>query len=131
MFDPFGGAGIMFTIIPIIVCIGFVLVFGLMIYWVVRGARQWKRNNESPVLTVDAKIVTKRSDVSYHHNSNISNNAMDATFSSMDYYVTFEVQSGDRMEFHVSGEEFGQLAEGDTGKVTFQGTRYLGFTRGI
>ncbi len=34
------------------------------------------------------------------------------------------------MEFHVRGEEFGLLAEGDTGKVTFQGTRYLGFTRG-
>ena len=45
------------------------------------------------------------------------------------YYVTFQVESGDRMEFHVSGQEYGLLAEGDRGKVTFQGTRYLGFAR--
>lgn len=45
------------------------------------------------------------------------------------YYVTFEVESGDRMELHVPGREYGQLAEGDKGKLSFQGTRYLGFER--
>ena len=44
------------------------------------------------------------------------------------YYVTFQVESGDRMEFSVSGREYGLLVEGDTGRLTFQGTRYLGFT---
>ena len=34
-----------------------------------------------------------------------------------------------RMEFHVSGLEYGMLAEGDTGRLTFQGTRYLSFER--
>ena len=29
------------------------------------------------------------------------------------YYLTFEVESGDRMEFVVNGEEFGMCAEGD------------------
>ena len=33
------------------------------------------------------------------------------------------------MEFHVSGLEYGMLAEGDTGSLTFQGTRYLSFER--
>jgi hypothetical protein len=46
-----------------------------------------------------------------------------------DGYVTFEVESGDRMEFHVAGHEYGMLIEGDTGNLTFQGTRYLGFDR--
>ena len=45
------------------------------------------------------------------------------------YYVTFQVESGDRMELRLSGTEYGQLAEGDTGKLSFQGTRYLGFER--
>jgi hypothetical protein len=45
------------------------------------------------------------------------------------YYVTFQVESGDRMEFHVSGEEYGLLVEGDYGDLSFQGTRYLGFVR--
>jgi len=129
-FDPYAGPGIMFTIVPAIVAIGFIVVIGMIIYRAVQSAQQWKRNNESPVLTVDARVVTKRTDVSHHHHVNTTNNTMDTGYSTTYYYVTFEVESGDRMEFHVRGEEFGLLAEGDTGKVTFQGTRYLGFTRG-
>lgn len=46
------------------------------------------------------------------------------------YFVTFEFESGDRVEMPVDGSEYGLLVEGDTGKLTFQGTRYLGFSRG-
>ena len=49
------------------------------------------------------------------------------TFTS--YYVTFQVESGDRMEFEASDMEYGMLAEGDRGMLTFQGTRYLNFRR--
>lgn len=49
--------------------------------------------------------------------------------SSTSYYVTFQVDSGDRMELSVSGSEYGVLAEGDKGQLTFQGTRYLTFDR--
>ena len=45
------------------------------------------------------------------------------------YYVTFQVESGDRMEFSVGGTDFGMLAEGDHGNLSFQGTRYLSFER--
>ena len=45
------------------------------------------------------------------------------------YYVTFEVDSGDRIEFSMSGSEYGMLIEGDAGTLNFQGTRYLGFER--
>jgi len=48
---------------------------------------------------------------------------------STSYYVTFQVESGDRMELHVAGEEYGMLIEGDSGKLSFQGTRFLGFER--
>mgnify|MGYP000784206328 FL=1 len=43
------------------------------------------------------------------------------------YYVTFQVESGDRMELSVDDSEYGMLVEGDEGKLTFQGSRYLGF----
>ena len=43
--------------------------------------------------------------------------------------MTFQVESGDRMEFHVPGNEYGLLAEGDAGRLSFQGTRYLAFER--
>ncbi|MNJ74498.1 hypothetical protein D3C77_714380 [compost metagenome] len=39
------------------------------------------------------------------------------------------MESGDRLEFPVSGTEYGQCAEGDQGKLSFQGKRYLGFER--
>lgn len=45
------------------------------------------------------------------------------------YYATFEVNSGDRLEFKVRDTEYGMLVENDTGMLTFQGTRYLGFER--
>ena len=131
MFDPFGGAGVMFTVVPVLVIIGFVTVLGIVLYRMVQGAQRWKRNNDSPVLTVEARVVTKRSDVSHYQHANMTNNTMDAAYSTTYYYVTFEVESGDRMEFHVQNEEYGMLAEGDLGKLTFQGTRYLGFTRGV
>ena len=43
------------------------------------------------------------------------------------YFVTFQMTSGDRMEFEVSETEYGMLTEDDSGKLRFQGTRYLGF----
>ena len=45
------------------------------------------------------------------------------------YYVTFEVASGDRLEYRVRDNEYGMLVENDVGRLTFQGTRYLEFER--
>lgn len=117
----------MFSIVPVIVVIGFVFVFGTIIVRSIQGATQWKKNNESPVLTVDAKLVTKRSDVHYYNHTGTDN--MHYRSSSTTYYATFEVNSGDRMEFEVRDTEYGMLVENDTGMLTFQGTRYLGFER--
>jgi hypothetical protein len=128
-FSPFGGfGGIMFSIIPVIVIIVFVFVFGTIIVRSIQGAKQWKRNNESPVLTVDAKTVTKRTDVQRYCNNTGTDN-MHHMSSSTTYYATFEVNSGDRLEFKIRDNEYGMLVENDIGKLTFQGTRYLGFER--
>ncbi|PKM72547.1 MAG: DUF2500 domain-containing protein [Firmicutes bacterium HGW-Firmicutes-16] len=125
-FDGFGG--MMFSIIPVIVIIGFVFVFGTIIVRSIQGAKQWKRNNESPVLTVDARIVTKRTDVQRYCNNTGTDN-MQHMSSSTTYYATFEVTSGDRLEFEIRDTEYGMFAENDIGRLTFQGTRYLGFER--
>jgi hypothetical protein len=130
-YSSFGGmGGLMFAIVPVIITIGFIFVFGTIIVRSVRGAQQWKKNNDSPVLAVDADVVTKRADVSHHHHDTGADN-MHHTTSTTTYYATFEVASGDRLEFSVSGKEYGMLAEDDSGKLTFQGIRYLGFERTI
>ena len=45
------------------------------------------------------------------------------------YFVTFELENGKRLEFGVKDPEYGMLAEGDHGHLSYQGTRYLGFER--
>lgn len=121
----FGLFGIMFFLV-------FVLIIGTFIVTFVKGVSQWNRNNQSPRLTVEALVAAKRMDVSHHRHAN-AGDATGAhgyhTTSSSSYYVTFQVESGDRMELLVDGNEYGMLVEGDTGKLSFQGTRYLGFAR--
>lgn len=110
----------------------FFLIFGIVIVMfivtAVKGISTWNKNNNSPRLTVEATVSSKRQNVDVHHHNTGDNNAMHTTTSTT-YYVTFQVASGDRMELRVDGREYGQLAEGDFGELTFQGTRYLGFER--
>ena len=119
-FGGYPGFGMTFSIMRIMVPVIFVLVFGIIIVTMVRGVGEWNKNNQSPKLTVPATVVAKRSDV--HRGIQTMH-----TFTS--YYVTFQVESGDRMEFEVDGSDYGLLVEGDIGKLSFQGTRYLGFER--
>lgn len=121
LFSPFDD--FMFNAVPIFIFVIFILVFGLIIVGLVGSAKEWKKNNDSPVLTVDATVIAKRTNVSHHHHENMHSS------SSTTYYVTFEVASGDRIEFRVRGTEYGILVEQDIGKLTFQGTRYIEFKR--
>ena len=109
----------------------FFIVFGLAISTVfislIKGVKEWNKNNHSPRLTVPATVVTKRTDVTRRRSG--GTNGHHHYHTSTNYYVTFEVESGDRMELHLSGPEYGLLVEGDEGKLSFQGTRYLGFER--
>lgn len=107
----------------------FLLAFGIIIFVFIKGIAQWNKNNHSPRLTVDATVVTKRTSISTHHHHH--GGAGMHMSSSTSYYVTFQVDSGDRMELYLGGREYGELAEGDVGKLTFQGTRYLGFERRV
>lgn len=123
----FSGFSTGFTVFQIMFTLMFVLVIGMFIVVAVKGISQWNKNNHSPRLTVPATIVAKRTNVSRHHHHH--GTGMHHTTHSTTYYVTFQVESGDRMELHVAGHEFGMLIEGDRGMLTFQGTRYLGFER--
>lgn len=119
-------------VLGIIAFFVFVIVIGGIVVNLCRGVSQWNRNNHSPRLTVEAFVVSKRMDVSHHQHANAGDPTGAHgyhTTTSTSYYATFQVQSGDRMEFSVNGREYGLLAEGDSGKLTFQGTRYIGFQR--
>lgn len=121
------GFGMGVDLFQIMFTLTFVLVISVFVVTAVRGIREWNANNHSPRLTVPATVVAKRTNVTRHHHGGANGHHHHHTSTS--YYVTFQVESGDRMELHVAGTEYGMLIEGDGGKLTFQGTRYLGFER--
>ena len=88
--------------------VSFVATF--IVIMLIRGLGQLNIGNRAERLTVPAVIVAKRPN-------------------GLHYCVTFQVDSGERMELAVDGRTYGLLAEGDAGQLTFQGARYLGFVR--
>ena len=121
--------GFGFNLFGIIFTLMFLLTFGMILTVIIKGISQWNKNNHSPRLTVPATVVAKRTNVSHHHHNHGVDHVGHHTSTSTSYYVTFQVESGDRMELHMAGHEYGLLIEGDRGMLTFQGTRYLGFQR--
>ena len=112
---------LMFTLVPLFIALVFVLVFGTILFAIIRGLNEWSSNNAQPVLTVPARVVTKR--------QHVSGGGHDSSASTR-YYVTFEtLAAGLRQEFGVSSTDYSGLAEDDTGELTHQGTRYKGFVR--
>lgn len=114
----------LFQLFPIIFFMMFLLVFGMIIATTFRGISQWNKNNHSPRLTVDAQLVAKRTEVSRYRKAGSNIHRTSTT-----YFATFQVESGDRFELQVEGPDYGLMVEGDRGKLTFQGTRFLEFHR--
>lgn len=110
----------LFLLIPVCVASVFLLTFGIIAVQLARGLAQWSRNNASPIESVPAKVIAKRTDTS---------GGMNGRRVWTEYYVTFEFEGGERREFWVGSGDFGVLAEGDRGTLICQGTRYKGFER--
>ena len=112
------------------VMIAIIAVFAIILLGVIgRALSIWIRNNNSPRETVEAKVVTKRMKVQGFGRTMASRNTVTGMGSSTytHYFVTFELEKGKRLELGVKDAEYGMLAEGDQGMLSYQGTRYLGF----
>ena len=101
---------------PITFLATFGLVFGTIVSTMIKNGKLNRKNDNSPRLTCEATVVTKRTKVWGDH-------------SRTTYYATFQFESGDRLEMEIPHNQFGYLVEGDKGKLSFQGTRYLNFER--
>ena len=101
---------------PILFLAVFGLVFGTIVSTLIKNSKQEQKNNASPRLTVEATVVTKRTQVRGDH-------------AHTTYFATFQFESGDRLEMQIPHNQFGYLVESDRGKLTFQGTRFLSFER--
>ncbi|MFD0674526.1 DUF2500 domain-containing protein [Cohnella sp. GCM10027633] len=122
-----GFSGLLFTLVPIIVVIGFVAVFTGM---AVNGVR-YVKNARAPKESAFARVVAKRMDVrsrTAHHNN--GNGGMHAANSSRTYYyVTLEFDDGTRREYLDVKNLYGLLVEGDSGYAAVQGDWIVAFER--
>lgn len=121
----------MFMLFEFMFPIIFVIVFGMIIFQFVTGIGTWHKQSVTAFVGErNCSCKARKRIASQPPNGGDPSGAHGYhTTSSTSYYVTFQVESGDRMELQVSGREYGMLAEGDIGKLTFQGTRYLSFER--
>ena len=122
------GFQLMDTVFPLLFLIVFIFILSMIIGSFVSGAKRKHKNDQSPRVTADAKVVSKRMQVGQNRQSSGDNDMM-RSYTYSKYFVTFEFESGDRLELSVSPGEYGMLVEGDRGQLSFQGTRYLGFAR--
>ena len=129
-----GGPGLfsamptIFMVFLLLFFLVFIIVIASVVVRMFKGLAEWSDNNQQPVLTVSARMVTKRTALAFYSNGVTGDNNFSQR-SSTSYFVTFEFASGDRKEFKVTASQYGLLAENDTGELRFQGTRYHGFKR--
>ena len=120
MFSPFGN--FMASAFPIFFGIIFIAIISIIILTIVSNIKQYAANKSKPVETLPARIIAKRphtwggtGDTSAHTS----------------YYMTFEIENGERLEMPVNDHLYGMNVEGDTGMLTHQGTQMISFQREI
>ena len=109
---PFGGFDFMFTLMPIIILIGFVVVISLIIV----AIAFYIHNARAPRRTVCARVAAKRMEVRGDH-------------SHTRYFITLEFENGERREFLDVKHLYGLVVEGDVGYAAIQGNWIVAFER--
>lgn len=114
----------MFNVMNTALPIFFFVILGIILISAAGSLRKYFVNFRRPVLIVQSMVVSKRVEVSLRHMPDTAENRSETK-----YYITFELESGDRLEFSVDGKEYGQYVEGDEGLLTFKGDLFRGFER--
>lgn len=119
-----------------VVLILILLVITVLVHSI-KGFRQWKFNQAQPVLTLAAEVISKNTDITRgirtSMNASVNKNSTDSALyryvQTVKYIVQFQVETGESKRFYVKRKEYERLDEKDYGKLTYQGTRYLGFVK--
>lgn len=100
----------------------FIIVMGGFAYVIIRGLFMWLSNNAAEVTQKKCKVIDKRTEVWGGSGDSSANT---------NYYITFELEDSSRIELYVKDKYFGIITIGDTGELTYQGTRFKEFKRTI
>ncbi len=118
-----------FDMFSIMFFIVFALIVGTIIINAIKGISEWSNNNKQPILDINCKVVSK--ELVFHILTHI---LQILVVFIMVVLVTLHIMlllnlKVKRTKFSVNGKEYGMIAEGDYGKLKFQGTRFLEFNR--
>ncbi len=108
---------------------GVIGVLAVIAVVILAGYLRQRQNNKSPYQSAEVKIVNLREEKQEFEPVVETAVTRGGLSSVTEYYATFEKKNGEREEFHVSEQEYGFLHVGDKGKLTYQGSRYLGFDK--
>ncbi len=77
---------------------------------------------KKPIQTVRATLISKRMDP----RTSVSSKEGVSNFYVI-YYLVFKLENGEEIEFLVKLKEYAIILEGNIGKLTFKGNRYIKF----
>lgn len=87
----------------------------------VKDSYKYKKTDISTI----AKVISKRKE------SNSSKKSNNKEILENEYYIVFEDANGRQQEFSVGKEEFKRLNKGAKGKLSFKGTEFIKFEKGV
>lgn len=119
--DLFNILFIIFILLFLFSSLSFGAVFVFIIIYMVK---QKEKNDNAPRVTLEARVVDKRTVSHRHHNHH--NHVSHRHYY---HYVAFEFADGQRTELRVSQSEFVSLSVADEGVLTLQGTRFISFEK--
>ena len=107
--------------VMLMIALPLVLTLVMITAIIVKTVSEKVKNSRSPATSVGVKVVGRREQVSGGVNT--------SHFTS--YFATFEDGSGSRVELRLSGSQYGMIAEGDFGRLTYRGTEFISFERDL
>ncbi len=139
-FGAFGAFGVVFAVVFVLISAFIVFVIVMMVIQFVRMGRQRAANAAAPEVQAQAKVIGKRMENMGQSMSGgmlplPSRHTVVVRMGDDTVYqrnlVSFEQPGGERFEIEVPADQFGLIAEGDTGTVTMKGTEFVAFAREV
>lgn len=96
-------------------------------YQILRSVAEWNDNNRQPVTEVAASLAAKREEAEKELAPSDDNHFPQPL--APQHFATFTLENGETLEFLIQRSEFDQLNTGESGTLSYQGTRYLGFRK--
>ena len=120
----------MYDTMDLIVPILIIAAIAVIILAFFKSMKEINDNKKAPLLSVPAKVSGKRTDIIKRNQPNagdLSGAHGYTVVMNTTYYVSFEIEDGERKEFIVDHSIYNTLLEETKGTLSFKGTKFISF----